>query len=154
MEILVVDDHPLMRAGLECMLAATPDLHVAGTAGSGPEALRLAHVLAPDVVLMDVSLPGMDGVEATRLLGGLRPPPRVVMLTSTCSAVLVRGAFAAGAAGYRLKDLPPAELLAALRGLDEGRPAIDPRAARILHRQQRRDDAAAPRAAAKAAPVD
>lgn len=149
LEILVVDDHPLMRAGLECMLDAPPDLHVVGTAASGPQALRLAAQLQPDVVLMDVSLPGMDGVSATRLLGDLRPPPLVVMLTTTCSATLVQQAFAAGAAGFLLKDMPPEDLVAALRGVAEGRAAIDPRAARILSRQQRHaDEDARPRGAA------
>lgn len=150
MEILVVDDHPLMRAGLECLLEATPDLHVAGTVSSGPEAVELARRLRPDVVLMDISLPGLDGIEATRLLRRLRPAPLVVMLTSTCSATSVLGAFAAGAAGYLVKDLPPERLVAALRDLQEGQPAIDLRAVRILrrHHEGAGETAALPRAEA------
>ena len=134
LEILVADDHPLMRAGLQCMLDVTNDLRVVGTAASGAEAVRLADTLRPDVVLMDLSMPGMDGVEATRLLINLDPAPSVVMLTSTCDAVSVQECFAAGAAGYLLKDTPPDALLAALRGLESGVPAIDPRVSRILLR--------------------
>ena len=139
LEILVVDDHPLMRAGLECMLATTPDLTVVGTAANGAEALRSAVRLRPDVVLMDLSMPGMDGLEATRQLAQLRPAPVVVVLTSASASGTVRDAFAAGAVGYLLKDMAPADLLAALRGLREGRPAIDPRVDRILVRQRRAD---------------
>lgn len=139
-----MDDHPLMRAGLQCMLDATPDLHVTGTAGTAQEAVELAAELRPGLVLMDVSMPGMDGLAATRLLRDLRPPPTVVMLTTTCSAALVKEAFEAGAVGYLLKDMPAERLVSALRGLCDGRPAIDPRAARILLREQRRADGAAP----------
>lgn len=156
MEILVVDDHPLMRAGLECMLDAAPDLHVAATAGGGVEAVELAERLHPDVVLLDLSMPELDGISATRLLRELQPPPVVVVLTSTCSAASVRAAFTAGAAGYLLKDTPPEALLTALRGLREGRPALDPRAARILLREQRwaEGDARVPGAAVPSGPVD
>lgn len=156
MEILVVDDHPLLRAGLECMLEATPDLHVMGTVGNGAKAVELARRSSPDVVLMDISLPGMDGVEATRRMCELRPAPLVVMLTSTCSATSVRDAFAAGAAGYLVKDLPPERLVAVLRGLRDGLPAIDPRAARVLQRLHQGAGEAAPlrRAEAPAWSVD
>ena len=140
LEILIVDDHPLLRAGLQCLLDATSDLRVVGSAADGLEALRLAQALRPDIVLMDLCMPGMDGLEATRHLRTLQPAPTVVMLTTTCAAAPVRNAFDAGAAGYLLKDMPPERLLAALRGLAQGRPAIDPRAARILARQRRRAD--------------
>ena len=138
LEILIVDDHPLLRAGLECLLGTTQDLHVVGSAISGEDALRLAEQLAPDVVLMDLCMPGMNGLDATRRLRQLQPAPTVVVLTTACAAALVLDAFAAGAAGYLVKDMPPDRLVAALRGLAEGRPAIDPRAARILSRQRRR----------------
>ena len=136
LEILVVDDHPLMRAGLQCMLDTAPDLAVVGAAADGAEALRLAVDLEPDVVLMDLSMPGMGGLEATRHMVRLRPAPKVVVLTTTCAAVTVREAFAAGAVGYLLKDMPPAALITALRGLREQRPAVDPRVERILVRQR------------------
>ena len=145
LEILVVDDHPLMRAGLQCLLDTTGDLHVVGTAVDGPQALTMAEQLRPDIVLLDVCLPGMDGIEAARRLCELGPAPAVVMLTTTCAAAVVRQAFAAGAAGYLLKDLAPERLMAALRGLADGRPAIDARVARILVRQRRRDQVGAGR---------
>jgi DNA-binding NarL/FixJ family response regulator len=139
LEILVVDDHPVMRAGLQCMLDTAPDLTVVGTAADGTEAVRLAAELEPDVVLMDLSMPGMDGLAATRLVVRLDPAPKVVVLTSTGAAVTVREAFAAGAVGYLLKDMAPASLIAALRGLADERPAVDPRAASILARQRQAD---------------
>jgi DNA-binding NarL/FixJ family response regulator len=135
LDILIVDDHLLVRAGLECMLNGTEGMRVVGTAADGLEALRLARRLAPDVVLMDLCMPGIDGVEATRLLRASQCAPVVVVLTSACAPAVVRDAFAAGAAGYLLKDMPPEQLLEALRGLASGRPAIDPRVARILGRQ-------------------
>ena len=138
LDILVVDDHPLMRAGLTCLLDTTADLHVVGTAADGVDAVARARELRPDVVLLDLSMPRMDGFEATRQLRELEPAPTVVVLTSTCAAVTVRQAFDAGAAGYLLKDMPPERLLAALRGLSQGHQAIDPRAERILATGQRR----------------
>lgn len=145
LDILLVDDHPLMRAGLRCLLDTTDDLHVVGTAADGPQALSRAEQLRPDVVLLDVCMPGMDGIEAARRLCELVPAPAVVMLTTTCAAAVVRQAFAAGACGYLLKDFAPERLVAALRGLADGRPAIDPRVARILVRQRRRDQMGAGR---------
>ena len=132
--ILLVDDHPLMRAGLQCMLDVTDDLRVVGAAASGAEAVELTRRLRPDVVLMDLCMPGMDGVQATQLLQDLDPAPTVVVLTSSCDPALVRDAFAAGAAGYLLKDMPPEQLLRALSGLRSGTPAVDPRVARLLRR--------------------
>lgn len=138
LDILLVDDHPLMRAGLQCMLDETSDLRVVGTAAGGAEAVEAARALRPDVVLMDLSMPGMDGLEATRRLQTLDPPPAVVVLTSTSDPALVRESFAAGACGYLLKDMPPDGLLDALRGLPRGRPAIDRRVARALARLEGR----------------
>ena len=141
-EILVVDDHPLMRAGLQCLLDATVDLHVAATAAGGADAVRLCAELHPDLVLMDLCMPGMDGIEATRRVRSLDPAPTVVVLTSACVPALVQDAFAAGAGGYLLKDMPPERLVAALRGVEQGRTPLDPRVARILHRLERRTAAA------------
>lgn len=136
--IVLVDDHPLLRSGLTCLLDATEDLRVLGAAADGPAALRLVHEVRPDVVLLDLCMPGMDGLVATRLLCALDHAPAVVVLTSSCRAASVQGAFAAGAAGYLVKDMPPERLLAALRGIPHGLRAVDPRADRILLRQQRR----------------
>lgn len=137
-DVLIVDDHPLLRAGLQCLLDATPDLHVVGATGSGLEAVVLTARLHPDLVLLDVCMPGMDGVEVTRRVHRLGLPTAVVMLTSSCDATVIEAAFAAGAAGYLLKDMAPERLLTALRGLQDGRPALDPRVARILVRLARR----------------
>ena len=140
--ILVVDDHPLMRAGLQCLIDSTDDLRVVGAVGTAAEALEQAPALRPDVVLMDLCLPGMDGVEATRRLRGLDAPPAVIVLTSTCLPALVEDAFAAGATAYLLKDAPPQRLLAALRAVPAGQPTNDPRVTRILSRLARRAAAA------------
>lgn len=142
LDVLLVDDHPLLRAGLECLLEATPGLRVVASAADGHDAVRLARELRPDVVLMDLCMPGIDGFQATSMLRHLPEPPTVVVLTTSCGAALVRAAFAAGAAGYLVKDMAPDRLLDALRGLAVGRPAIDPRAARVLERHRRRADAA------------
>lgn len=141
--ILVVDDHPLMRAGLQCMLDATDDLHVVAAVASGGEALEQVSLLHPDLVLLDLCMPGMDGVATARLLHERHPDVPVVVLTSTCVPALVQAAFEAGASGYLLKDMPPQRLLAALRGVPRGQRAVDPRASRILARLARRAQAGA-----------
>jgi len=141
MHVLVVDDHPLIRAGLEGVLNASDDIRVVGTAADGVGAVELARWFLPDVVLMDVSMPGGDGITATRRMQELQRPPAVVVLTSSCTAALVEEVFAAGAVGYLLKDMPPGRLGPSLRGIYDGRPPIDPRAARILTRLRRRRNA-------------
>ena len=140
LNVLIVDDHPLLRAGLQCLLDATEDMRVVGATGSGLEAVALVARLHPDLVLMDVSMPGMDGVEVTRLVHRLAVPTAVVLLTSSYDAALIAKAFDAGAAGYLLKDMSPERLLRALRGLEEGRPPMDPRVARILARLAQRPE--------------
>ncbi len=137
LDVLVVDDHPLVRAGLQSLLGATPGLRCTGTAADGAQALELARAQRPDVVLMDMSMPVLDGVAATRCLQALDVAPAVVALTSSCTPTLVKDVFAAGAVGYLVKDVPPAELASALLGMADGAPAIDPRAARILERVRR-----------------
>src|SRR5690349_18255285 len=113
--VLVVDDHQMVRAGLVTLLSASPDVTVVGQAPDGTQAVRAAVELRPDVVLMDLSMPGMDGVEATRELLGLVPEARVVVLTSFADHTRVSEALSAGAIGYLLKDCEPPELLAAVR---------------------------------------
>ena len=137
LDVLIVDDHPLLRAGLQCLLDATEDMRVVAATGSGLEAVALVARLHPDLVLMDLCMPGMDGIEVTRRVHELDVPTAVVMLTSSCVPALIEASFDAGAAGYLLKDMAPERLLAALRGLEHGRPALDPRAARILVRLAR-----------------
>lgn len=130
--ILLVDDHQLVRAGLASLLDSAADLQVVGQAADGQQALELATDLDPDVVLMDLSMPVMDGVEATRLILAARPTTRVVVLTSFSDQPRVADALAAGAVGYLLKDCEPRDLMAAVRAAAQGHAPLDPRVARAL----------------------
>lgn len=130
--VLVVDDHRLVRAGLITLLEAAGDIEVAGEAADGHQALEAARAVAPDVVLMDLSMPVLDGVAATRLLLQERPQARVVALTSFSDRQRVNEVLAAGAIGYLLKDSRPDELLAAVRSAAEGHAPLDPRVAAAL----------------------
>jgi DNA-binding NarL/FixJ family response regulator len=130
--VLVVDDHRLVRAGLITLLEAAGDIEVAGEAADGRQALEAARAVAPDVVLMDLSMPVLDGVAATRLLLEERPQARVVALTSFSDRQRVNDVLAAGAIGYLLKDSRPDELLAAVRSAAEGHAPLDPRVAGAL----------------------
>lgn len=130
--VLLVDDHPLVRSGLAGLLDATEDLAVVGEASDGAAALTKAAELAPAVVLMDVSMPGMDGIEATRRLRDDGYAGAVVMLTSFSDRARVVDALAAGAVGYLLKDSEPAAVLAAVRAAASGHAPLDPRVAGAL----------------------
>ena len=130
--VLVVDDHQLVRAGLITLLEAAADIQVAGEAADGQQALAAAAATAPDVVLMDLSMPVLDGVAATRLLLAERPGTRVVALTSFSDRQRVTDILAAGATGYVLKDCRPDELLAAVRAAADGHVPLDPRVAAAL----------------------
>ena len=130
--VLIVDDHPLVRAGLRGLLSATDDLAVVAEAGDGETAMALALVHAPDVVLMDLSMPGIDGVEATRRLLQASPRLPVVILTSFQGEARVAEAMRSGAIGYLLKDSDPDEVLGAIRAAAAGEVPIDPRVARAL----------------------
>jgi DNA-binding NarL/FixJ family response regulator len=130
--VLLVDDHPLVRSGLVTLIATTDDIEIVGEAGGGEQAVSLADELAPDVVLMDLSMPGMDGVEATRLILAAHPQIRVVVLTSFADESRVTDALAAGAVGYLLKDCDARELLAAIRSAAQGHAPLDARVARAL----------------------
>lgn len=130
--VLVVDDHQMVRAGLVALLGASPDVTVVGQAPDGAAAVRSAVELHPDVVLMDLSMPVMDGAEATRELLAVVPDARVVVLTSFSDRARVSEALAAGAIGYLLKDCEPPELLAAVRAAAAGHVPLDPRVARVL----------------------
>lgn len=130
--VLVVDDHPLVRGGLISLLSSTPDLAVVGEAGGGLDAVRMAAELAPDVTLMDLSMPDIGGAEATRRILAARPDAHIVVLTSFHDQVRVREALEAGAIGFLLKDAEPAVLLSAVRAAARGDAPLDPRVARAL----------------------
>ena len=125
--LLVVDDQTLVRTGFRMILEIEPDLTVVGEAGDGEEALRLADELGPDVVLMDVRMPGMDGIEATRrLLAANGRPCRVVMLTTFDMDEYVYQALEAGASGFLLKDVRPELLVAGIRAVHSGESLLAP----------------------------
>lgn len=130
--VLLVDDHRLVRAGLTSLLAAAADVEVVGEAADGAQALEVAASVDADVVLMDLSMPVMDGVTTTRRLLAALPHLRVVILTSFSDQGRVRDALAAGAIGYVLKDCMPDELLAAVRAAAQGHAPLDPRVAGAL----------------------
>lgn len=130
--VLVVDDHELVRRGLRDLLGTADDLTVVGAAVDGDEAVRLAEATQPDVVLMDLSMPGTDGVEATRRLARVSPGSRVVVLTSFSENERIVAALEAGAVGYLLKDVDPDELLRGVRAAARGDAPFSPHAARAL----------------------
>jgi len=119
--VLIVDDHPVVRKGLASFLANEPDLVVVGAAVDGEEALKLADEHVPEVVLMDLSMPGIGGIEATKQLIQAHPGIRVLMLTSFGGHERMVEALKAGAVGFLFKDTAPAEMLRALRSI--ARPA-------------------------------
>jgi DNA-binding NarL/FixJ family response regulator len=130
--VLLVDDHKLVRAGLQSLIESTDDLVVVGAASDGAEAVQLVDELAPDLVLMDLSMPGVDGVEATRRIAAAHPDVQVLVLTSFSDGERVRRALDAGAVGYLLKDADPEELLDGMRAVVRGESPLDPRAARAM----------------------
>ena len=117
MRVLIVDDHPVVRKGLASFLGHESDIEVVGMADSGEQALEMAAELHPDVVLMDLSMPGMGGIEATRRLVESAPQTRVMMLTSFGGHERMVEALKSGAIGYVVKDTAPADLLNALRSV-------------------------------------
>jgi DNA-binding NarL/FixJ family response regulator len=131
-DVLVVDDHPVVRAGLVALVGGAADLRVVGEATDGEEAVRLGAQTCPDVVLMDLSMPVLDGVAATARLLAERPDCAVVVLTSFADQSRVSDALAAGAVGYLLKDSDPRDLLSAIRAAADGHAPLDPRVARSL----------------------
>jgi DNA-binding NarL/FixJ family response regulator len=132
--LLIVDDQELVRTGFRLFLETQDDLEVVGEAGNGLEAIELAAELRPDVVLMDIRMPGMDGVETTaRVTGsGIDPPPRVLVLTTFDLDEYVFGALRAGAAGFLLKDVPRERLLEAIRVVHAGEALLSPSITRRL----------------------
>lgn len=138
--VLITDDHGVVRQGLRMFLSLDGDLEVVGEARDGEEALSLARQLEPDVVLMDLLMPGMDGIEATRAIKAGMPDVEVVALTSVLEDASVANAVKAGAIGYLLKDTDAGELRRAIRAAAEGRVHLAPEAANRLMREVRAPD--------------
>ena len=130
--LLVVDDHPVVRAGIVGLLAGEPDLEVVGEAGDGAQACELAATLQPDVVLMDLRMPVMDGTTATERILAATPTLRVVVLTTYETDADILRAVEAGATGYLLKDTPRDDLVAAVRAVAGGETVLAPSVARRL----------------------
>jgi len=130
--ILIADDHGLLRAGLRTFLNAEPDLEVVGEAATGEETKRLTREFQPDVVLMDISMPGCGGIETTRRLVELCPAVRVLILTVHEDTGLLQAAIRAGAAGYILKRAVEAELVSAIRAVSRGDLYVHPSMTRAL----------------------
>jgi two-component system, NarL family, response regulator LiaR len=128
--VLIVDDHAIVRKGIRALLATKHDLQVVGEAGNGSEAVSQAYSLHPDVVLMDLMMPGKDGIEATKEISAMLPETRVLVLTSFTADEQVFPAIKAGALGYLLKDTEPQELVQAIRQVYRGEPSLDPTIAR------------------------
>lgn len=130
--VLIADDQPLVRAGLRMILAAEPDIEVVAEAADGAEAIRLSAELTPDVVLMDVRMPGTDGITATRTVTALSPAPRVLILTTFDLDEIVYDALRAGASGFLLKDAPEERLVTAIRVVADGSSLFSPSVTRRL----------------------
>ena len=130
--VLLADDHAVVRAGLVELLRTAEGLEVVGQAADGYEAVSMAHDLEPDVVLMDLFMPGLDGTEATRQITSRGSRTRVVALTSSFDRERVLDTFDAGAVGYVLKDAEPDEVIKAVRCAAAGLAPVDPRAAQVL----------------------
>jgi NarL family two-component system response regulator LiaR len=130
--VMLVDDHAVVRSGLGAVLTSFDDLKLVGEAGNGDEAVRLCRQLRPDVVLMDLMMPVMDGVTATRIIHEQSPDVCIIALTSFNEKDLVEGALRAGAMSYLLKTVSAAELVAAIRGAVTGKPSLSPEAAQVL----------------------
>lgn len=130
--VLVVDDHPVVRQGLRVFLDLQDDLHVVGEAGDGSEVVALVDELRPDVVLLDLKMPGVDGVETLRLLRERPDTPRVLVVTSFTDPASVVPAIRAGAAGYVYKDVAPEALAQGIRSVHAGHALLAPEVAALL----------------------
>jgi DNA-binding NarL/FixJ family response regulator len=135
--VLIADDHQVVRSGLEQLLATADDIELVAMAANGAEAVALASELTPDIVLMDLSMPEVDGVSATRQIVAAGLSTQVVVLTSFSDRQRILDALDAGAAGYVLKHAEPDELLEAIRAAHDGGSPLDPKAARVLLDRQR-----------------
>ncbi len=139
--VLVADDHAIVRRGICALLATEPDIEVVGEAFDGHEALAKAQALRPDVILMDLVMPGMDGLEATQQITASQPGARVLVLTSFSGDDKIFPAIRAGALGYLLKDSGPDELVQAIKQVHQGESSLHPSVARkLLHELSPRTD--------------
>lgn len=138
--VAVVDDHTIVRNGLVALLGAHADLEIVGAAGDGEAAVTLCVEQRPDVVLMDLSMPGVGGIEATRRIAAEAPGVQVVVLTSFMDRERIVEALSAGAIGYLLKDAEPEELIRGIHTAARGESPLDPRAARTMLGAQRAPD--------------
>jgi DNA-binding NarL/FixJ family response regulator len=148
--VLLVDDDPLVRAGLAMIIATATDMQVVGEAGDGEEAIDEVRTHRPDVVLMDIRMPNLDGIRATALVRALPQPPEVLVLTTIAADAYVLDALRAGASGFLLKDTPPAEIVAAVRQVAGGVPTLSPSVARTVIGHVAREGGAERQAAARA----
>lgn len=128
--VLIVDDHAIVRKGTRALLATEPDIQIVGEASDGAEAVAQAQTLRPDVILMDLVMPKLDGIEATRQITAQQPGVRILVLTSFAADDKVFPAIKAGALGYLLKDSSPAELVQAIHQVYQGQPSLEPSIAR------------------------
>jgi len=140
--VLVVDDHALVRRGLSELLGAAVGIEVVGALVDGSLAEAAVTELKPDIVLMDLSMPGLDGIEATRAVLAVRPATKVIMLTSFSENARILAALEAGAVGYLLKDAEPEDIIRALRDAVDGGVPLSPKAARALLPSNRSSDSA------------
>jgi NarL family two-component system response regulator LiaR len=131
-QVLLVDDHAVVRSGLGAVLSSMEDVRLAGEASNGQEAVRFCERSVPDVILMDLLMPVMDGVAATRVIHERWPEIKIVALTSFGDKELVEGALKAGAMSYLIKSISASELSAAIRGAMAGKPSLSPEAAQVL----------------------
>jgi DNA-binding NarL/FixJ family response regulator len=130
--LLIAEDHGVVRAGLQKLLATFEDVEVVGSAADGAEAVELCRETEPDVVLMDLEMPRLDGIQATRRISADAPDAHVVVLTSFSDRERILGALDAGAVGYVLKDAGPDELASAIRAAARGEAPLDPKAAHAV----------------------
>jgi DNA-binding NarL/FixJ family response regulator len=130
--LLIADDHAVVRVGLEQLASTFDEIEVVGVAVGGEQAVGLCAECRPDVVLMDIEMPGVDGIEATRRIVAARPGTRIVVLTSFVDRGRILRALDAGAVGYLLKDAPPEDLERAIQAAARGESPLDPKAARVL----------------------
>jgi DNA-binding NarL/FixJ family response regulator len=131
-QVLIADDHGVIRDGLGRLIDGLADINLVGAAADGQEAVKLAHEMQPDVILMDLQMPLLDGIEATRLIRSERPETAVLVLTSFSDRPRILGALEAGACGYLLKDAASDEVAAGIRAAVRGESPLDPRAARAV----------------------
>ncbi len=130
--VMIVDDHAIVRKGIRALLTESGDFEIVAEAANGQEAVQRAEEAQPDVILMDLLMPGMDGIEATRQITSSQPKTRLLVLTSFAADNKLFPAIKAGALGYLLKDSSPEELLRAIRQVHRGEPALHPTIARKL----------------------